>query len=422
MNDIAVELRFGALSAADLRERLAVSPATLMRMVRAAGPSVVRIGRGRATEYAWRESWPTLDSSRFPLFRITDGGVAVSAGELLTLTSRQSVWLPDGTITDGLPMELVDAQPSGFLGRHFAALHADLRLPARVTDWSDHHILLAMSRRGEDQPGNLLVGDESFARWQSLNVTSATRYDYPTLANATVAGRPPGSSAGGEQPKFGAFVDGRHCLVKFAARGGSTDVVARRWCDLLILENIALELISAHGIAAARTALVEAPSYWFLESERFDRVGRRGRVAVMSLAAIHNDLADSWAHAATVLREAERVNDEDARRLRWLDAFGAMIGNTDRHQHNVLFFTGGRLRLAPAFDQVSMLYAPTTDGQVPPRVLTIPPVTSATLEVWDDAARAAREYWTRGSEDRRVSDSVRAICAANTQLLGPTSS
>jgi hypothetical protein len=44
----------------------------------------------------------------------------------------------------------------------------------------------------------------------------------------------------------------------------------------------------------------------------------------------------------------------------WLDAFGALIANTDRHQHNILFFTeGSHLRLAPAFDQVSTLYVPT---------------------------------------------------------------
>src|SRR5438132_8322576 len=36
------------------------------------------------------------------------------------------------------------------------------------------------------------------------------------------------------------------------------------------------------------------------------------------------------------LREARRLSDEDARRLCWLDAFGALIANTDRHQSNIL--------------------------------------------------------------------------------------
>jgi hypothetical protein len=276
-----------------------------------------------------------------------------------------------------------------------------------------------MSRRGEDLPGNLIVGEESFARWQTLESVPRTRNDYPALADATSAGHPPGSSAGGERPKFGVLVDGRHMLVKFAARGGAADVVARRWCDLLILEGIALEVVSSRGISAARTNVIDTASHCFLESERFDRAGVRGRIAVLSLAAIHEDLADSWARAAASLRDTGRLTDEDARRLRWLDGFGALIGNTDRHQHNILFFTEGpRPRLAPAFDQVSMLYAPTADGQVPPRAFAVPNVTSDTLDVWDDARNAAREFWAQGSDDARVSDDVRFFCASNAQLLG----
>jgi hypothetical protein len=388
-------------------------------MVRNAA-DVVWLGCGRATRYALRQRWQSLDSSRFPLFRITATGAAESAGDFITFAARQSVWMPAGKVASGLPIELVDARPSGFLGRHFATTHGDLRLPPRLSDWSDHHILIAMSRRGEDLPGNLIVGDESFARWQAPGGVAASRSDYPTLADDTIAGHPPGSSAGGERPKFGVQVDGRHMLVKFAGRGAAPDVVARRWCDLLVLEGVALDVVGSRGIAAARTNVLETPSHWFLESERFDRVGARGRRGVLSLAAIHHDPADAWARAATSLREAGRLTDEDARRLRWLDAFGALIGNTDRHQHNILFFTEEDiLRLAPAFDQVSMLYAPSADGQVPPRVLTVPNVTSDTLDVWDDARDAARQFWVRGGEDARLSDDVRAMCASNAQLLAP---
>lgn len=418
MTRVSTLLSFGMLHAAQLRERLGVSPATLMRLVRSAGPDVVRIGRGRATQYALRQEWPNLDRSRFPLFRIAETGTVASAGELITLAARQSVWMPAGRVSSGLPIELVDARPSGFLGRHFAAIHEDLRLPPRLEDWSDHHILIAVSRRGEDLPGDLIIGEESFARWQALESVAVTRGDYAALADATIAGHPPGSSAGGERPKFGVLVDGRHVLVKFAARGRETDLVARRWCDLLILEGLALDVIAARGIAAARASVLETSSHWFLESERFDRVGVRGRRGVLSLAAVHDDLADSWARAAATLREAGRLADEDARRLRWLDAFGALIGNTDRHQYNVLFFTGGSgLRLAPAFDQVSMVYAPTADGQVPPRVFAGPKVTSDTLDVWHDAREAARELWAHASDDARLSDDVRALGASNARLL-----
>jgi hypothetical protein len=417
MSTVSAELSRGVLSAADLRQRLDVSPATLMRAIRETG-EVLSIGRGRATRYGLRDTWPTLDTSRFPVFRILEAGHARSEGELITLVARQTVWMPMGTVSDGLPIELVDARPSGFLGQHFAATHADLRLPARLMDWSDHHILHAMSRRGEDLPGNLIVGDESFARWQALDTWVTTRSDYPDLAEATIAGHPPGSSAGGERPKFGAFVDGRHVLVKFAARGGAGDVVARRWCDLLVLEALALSVVSAHGVPAAQASLIDTDSHYFLESERFDRVGSRGRVAVLSLAAVHDDPADPWARAAVLLRDAGRLSTEDVRRLQWLDAFGALIANTDRHPYNVVFFDdGAALRLAPAFDQVSMLYAPAADGQVLPRTFAPPHATADTLDVWDDARAAARELWQRASDDARISDDVRTIAAANANAL-----
>jgi hypothetical protein len=256
-----------------------------------------------------------LDASRFPVFRILETGAARSEGELFTLVGRQTVWMPSGTVSDGLPIQLADARPSGFLGHHFAAMHADLRLPARLIDRSDRHVLLAMSRRGEDLTGSLIVGDESFARWQALDIPVRTRGDYPDLAEATIAGHPPGSSAGGERPKFGAFVDGRHVLVQFAARGGAGDAVAKRWCDLLVLEALALNVVSARGVPAAQTSILDADSHYFLESDRFDRVGIRGRVAVLSLAAVQDDPADPWARAAVFLRDAGRLSHEDARRL-----------------------------------------------------------------------------------------------------------
>jgi hypothetical protein len=415
---IIAQLDRGVLSAADLRERLGVSAATLMRMVRGAGAEILRIGRGRATQYGLRRTWPNLESTRFPLFRISESGAAISAGELVTLAARQTAWIGMGTVTDGLPVELADARPSGFLGSHFAAVHADLRLPPLLSDWSDHHILLAMSRRGEDLPGNLIVGEESFARWQDIEPVSTSRDDYPALAQATIAGHPPGSSAGGERPKFGVLVGNQHMLVKFAARGGVGDLAARRWCDLLVLEGIALQVIASHGAPTANTNIIEAQDYCFLESERFDRLGARGRIAVISLAVIHDNLADSWARAAVALKEAGRLSVEDARRLCWLDAFGALIANTDRHQYNVLFFPERQpLRLAPAFDQVSMLYAPTGDGQVPAREFILPHATANTLDVWEQACDAARQFWTLGSQDMRLSDDARRFCTRNAKLF-----
>lgn len=418
MSDVSRLLLRGVLSAARLQEELGVSPATLMRRVRAEGLDLLRIGRARATRYGLIRPWVGMETTRFPLVRISEAGEPRSAGELLTVAGGQSVVTPGGEVHQGLPIELVDNRPAGFLGRHFAGRFPELRLPPRLEDWSDHHILLALSRRGEDLPGHLLIGDESFVRWQRLHIPVVHRSDYPTLAEASIAGFPPGSSAGGERPKFGAFVDGRHVLVKFAARGDRVDASSRRWCDLLILESVALDVIATHGIPAARTQVVESESHLCLEVERFDRVGLRGRRAVLSLAAVHDDLSDGWARAATRLRDVRRISDEDARSLRWLDAFGALIANTDRHQFNVVFFPDATgLRLAPAFDQVSMFHAPGADGQVRERDYPRPPVVAEWLDVWDDARAAAREFWSRVSDDTRVADGLRRAAAGHLRQL-----
>ena len=96
---------------------------------------ILRIGRGRATQYGLRQKWPNLEGPRFPLFRISESGAAVSAGELITLAAPQTAWMPMGTVNDGLPAELADARPSEvFLGRHFAAVHAHLRLPPLLSE------------------------------------------------------------------------------------------------------------------------------------------------------------------------------------------------------------------------------------------------------------------------------------------------
>ncbi len=429
MSDLSALLERGVLPARRVAEALGISPATLMRRVREEGDDLLRIGRGRATRYGVRREWSGLATTRFPLVRIDEAGTPVPAGQLVTLAGRQSVWLPDGVVVDGLPVEIADARPSGFLGRSFAAQHPDLLLPPRVTDWSDHHILIALARRGEDGPGNLLIGDESLQRLLARRPSAVSRDAYPALAEAATAGHPPGSSAGGDRPKFATGVDGRQVIVKFVVKGATGDVAAQRWCDLLAIEALALEVLHAGGIPAARALLIDTPTHRFLEVERFDRVGERGRRAAMSLAAVHQDPADAWARAAVRLQGAGLIPRADADRLRWLDAFGALIANVDRHHHNVVFFPrfpervagmaslARSYRLAPAFDQLPMLHAPTADGQVPERVFTRPHPGADTLDVWDSARVTATTLWQRASDDPRVSEGMRRIATANARLL-----
>ena len=64
-----------------------------------------------------------------------------------------------------------------------------------------------------------------------------------------------------------------------------------------------------------------------------------------------------------------------------------------------------------------MLYAPTGDGQVPPREFMLPHAAANTLDVWESARAAARQFWTQGSEDMRLSDDARLFCASNMRLF-----
>src|SRR5215469_13177030 len=130
--DVAAQLKQGVVPAGILRERLGVSSATLMRAVRERRADILPIGRSRATRYGLREVWPGSAVSTFPIVRVAEDGSPHSIGELYTLAARETVWMPRGQVSRRLPVELGDARPAGFLGRHFAALHADLPLPSRL--------------------------------------------------------------------------------------------------------------------------------------------------------------------------------------------------------------------------------------------------------------------------------------------------
>ena len=426
MAEITNLLRDGSLPAVELTTRLGVSPATLMRRVQAAGASVIRIGRSHAVRYGLRRELHSLGTSEVPLFRIDADGQPAPVGRLMFIAGEESVWLPAGVVFDGTPPEIADMRPSGFMGRAFAGRFPELPVPDRVDDWSDEHTIAALALRGEDLPGNLIVADESLQRWYDNPPLVSTRDEYPALADAATAGDVRGSSAGGERPKFGAFVDGRHVMVKYVGQGGP---VAERWQDLLAMEAIALTVLAEAGYLASSAQLIDKPTHRFLAVERFDRVGERGRLPIMTLAAVHSRATDTWAQAARQLNDARMLSTRDAARLQLYEAFARLIANTDRHHYNIALFpqlsgegetmtvAGHRFELAPAFDQLPMLYAPTSDGQLPAREFTRPAPSADTWDVWDDAVRIAVQFWERATEDPLVTEGMRAIARDNRQII-----
>lgn len=334
-------------------------------------------------------------------------------------------------LSDGLPYFLQDMWPQGFIGRTVPRRFPELALPERLTDWNDSHVLTYLSQRGEDCIGNLIVGDESLRRYlrefhpaRTFRSLSQRQKEYPKLAAAAIAGTAPGSSAGGEHPKFTTSLQAgkrvRHVLVKFSPSG--TDAVSRRWADLLISEHLAIQTLRGAQLTSASTELLNTDGRIFLEADRFDRTGERGRVGVVSLAAVADNFLgrrDNWISAATALARSNRISLHDADLIRRLTTFGQLIGNTDMHYGNLSFYFsfGAPLSLAPVYDMLPMLYAPITADQLPPRDFQPPLPTADTLHIWADIVDLATQYWHDVASHALISDEFADLARRNGEHL-----
>lgn len=411
-NDVVRLLRSRpGIPAAELTTALGVSPPRLSRLLAEVG-GVVRFGKARATRYALARTIQDVGDAA-PIFEVGRDGTPTQAGRLSFL-QPDGYWLAYGGeegLQPHLPMFLKDCGPSGFLGRHFSARYPELGLPRRLEAWRPDDYVRAIALRGEDAVGNLIVGAESLARFFRLEERPTDPGEYPRLAQDAAASSRP-SSAGGERPKFTAFVGGRHVLVKFAPPGESDD--ATRWRDLLLCEHVALEVIRDAGLApAAESRCVDIEGWRFLEVSRFDRVGSRGRVAVRSLESVKTEelvSAGRWTEAVDALARAARprVSQQDASRVRWLEAFGGLTANTDRHDGNLSFLRDpkGVLSLAPAYDPAPMALAPVAAGVLENAWVPEPPLPTA-LEEWQRAVPSALEYWRRLEREPRLDARLR---------------
>ncbi len=428
--------RRGTASAAELQQALGISQPTFSRLTAKLTGQVVAMGRARATRYALLRDLRGLGSA-FPLYQVDAAGQLTEIGALRCLEGGR--WHGHDPIAgqdsffEGLPYFLSDLRPQGFMGRAFPLQHADLHLPERIADWNDDDTMVALIRRGDDMIGKLIVGTESMQAYLAAlsrpppTLAAAERATaYPRLAEAALHGDPAGSSAGGEQPKFAAsFRAGtaiRHVLVKFSPLDDSP--VSQRWRDLLVAEHlaaIALANMPDGAVGVADTRLIAAGGRWFLEVTRFDRIDERGRCGVISLGAMddeHYGRRDNWVLAADRLQRDSRLQAADAEALRIAHAFGGLIGNTDRHFGNVSLCVGtqGALGLAPAYDQLPMLYAPMS-GQLVERQFAVELPQPQALVAWKRALPLAEAFWNDVANDARISGPFRQIAAANRDLL-----
>lgn len=402
---------------------LAISQPTFSRLW-ATIRNGIALGAGKARQYALRRHVPGVDAP-VPVFRVSEEGHVEPIGHIdplqggfyaLTSLERNAYRL-----FEGMPYFLRDLRPQGFLGRMEPGKNGDLDLSADILRWTDEQVLKYISRRSEHAVGDLILGNESYARYitdaaqarASLIPDAERAAQYPGMAEYSMQGGSPGSSVGGEQPKFTAVIQrgGQreiidHVIVKFSPQ---VDIPSgRRWGDLLICEHLALEVLARNKIAAAKTSILEANGRVFLEVVRFDRVGLKGRRPMATFAALDGDLGmldQNWTAVARELGSLGALAEKDVETVEILDLYGTLIGNTDKHHGNIaLAWTfDQRHQLLNAYDMLPMLYRPNTHGEIVEREWV--PNLGARLELrhLPQCYEMAHQFWTGVLNDPRIS-------------------
>lgn len=411
----------GGKTARELCARFSVSQPTMSRILSAAAGRIVPVGRGpRSRYFSAREKIP------LPVFFVDESGFSTLLGRIFVLhggfyfeTENAAPALfgrefPDGFF-DSLPWFIYEMRPQGYIGRAIARALRGEGFPPDPRDWSDDQILLYLTSRGEDAPGALVVGERSRARFLSAEPErvpeSSRERAYPELAERAISVGAPGSSAAGEQPKFPAMrenADGTltHVLVKFS--GDRAVPTEERRADLLIAEFWAGETLRDAGFPAPAAELIFSAGRCFLESERIDRIGARGRRWTCSLASVEPALigsgGGSWSAAARAGTDLGVFSRETFDKIVAAENFGAAIGNDDMHWGNLSFIVTPEFpfALAPLYDMSPMAYRVREDSSFPTRPLPLRAPESV-------SARTARDFWTRVAEDGRVSSAFREI-------------
>lgn len=426
---------------------LAVNRTTIVRTLQDFGEELVTIGAARSTRYLLRRDIRNV-GNQWPIYRMDANGRATAWAQVealhenswrITWADQTPDWIALFTEENGLwpclPFFLQDIRPQGFLGRMLARrLARPLQLPDDPRRWSDEDTLVFLQSQGDDLPGNLVIGDEplrqALANSADLfgeNVVHPYQRAETYLTNATeIAETLPGSSAGGEQPKFlttladegGGF---RAVLVKFTAP--LDQPAAIRWGDLLVCEFHANLVLAAAGHANHGAELFDAGGRRFLETTRFDRQGAGGRIGVISMESLATSLFGTypraWTDAVPGLGSAGLIDENGAALVALLQCFGDLIGNTDMHPGNLSFFLTESLPLpvTPAYDMLPMLWAPGAQGEITPRRFTPVPPIPAMEEAWRRAAAMAEEFWIAVSADERLTPDFSRIATESLATL-----
>jgi hypothetical protein len=422
----------GPSNAVDAAAHLGIHQSAFSRLVQESRSQLLIVGRARATRYMARRQVFDLGDA-FPIYEVSEDGGARRLGILHAVLPHAFYF--ESLVEDAhpghfedLPYFTHDLRPAGFLGRLVPRRLAGLNLPGDIQLWTADQTLSYLCQHGWNLPGNLIVGEEAFrthlaqaAQPSDVVHPHERSVRYPELAEAVMSWGVPGSSAGGEQPKFlRSDPDGaRALLVKFSPP--VADATSARIADLLVAEHLALAHLRSAGRPAAHTELVQAGGRLFLEVERFDRMAGGGRRGLISLFALDAQFVGSfagWVPAARALQRQGVIDAAAVDEVRWLSLFGRLIANTDMHEGNLSFFARGTriTDLAPAYDMSPALYAPTQGHlRTPPFQVPIPDPADGAL--WPSARAAAEQVWRAVATHPLVSPEFRAVARDNERTV-----
>lgn len=442
MSELVDLLRQGSLTAKEITEHLQITQSTLSRRLTKI-PEIVKIGQSRSTRYILPRP---LDSQwRFPLYQINEAGNAEKVGTLYSIWPGESCAVEtvsgQSLIYDGLPWFITDMRPQGFLGRAWGRdINATLHFSDDIKKWTESQTLVALARAGDETVGNVVIGEIAYQRWfhkpEDIPVPCEDKIQvYERLAQRSLAGEEVGSSAGGEQPKFSCYAehagrDASQVLVKFSPPAANEN--ACRWGDLLRSEAHALNVLQGAGIPAATAEIFTGrQGEVFLEVERFDRAGERGRRGLVSLEAVSAEFGggnSNWFLTAQQLRLNKIITASTLERIEQIYAFGKLIANSDMHQGNLSFIDPAigplkqTLSISPVYDMLPMAFAPTNTGTMRRETapITLDPLVSK--EKWLNAQAWGQEFWWKVKSDPAISPEFRQLASGMlAQVEGLTS-
>jgi hypothetical protein len=408
----------GITSSQTLCQLFKISQPTLSRILSSIKNERVVIGKARETQYALQRKI-TDTKTPIPIYEINEDASSHQLGILYAIKPNSFYFeakIHDAVsgIYKDLPYFLNDLRPTGFLGRFIPLQNEDLHLPKDISLWTAEHSLKYLSQRGWNTIGNIILGDLSFQLYlekshslkNSIGVKNREKH-YPLYANDVLATSDPGSSAGGEQPKFTTILlpENQHVLVKFSPPMDTK--IGKRIADILICEGIALKILQKNGCDAADSEIFIYDARVFLEVKRFDRIGKFGRRGIISLGTLDAEFSgtmSTWSKTAADLVNHKIIAAHLLEKIRFREIFGELIANNDMHSFNLSFFTKSNsiTDLAPVYDMSPMLFMP-RNNQIVKREFTPALPLPENAGTWIAALAAAEEFWHAVLEDKRIS-------------------